>query len=331
LLGLVDAQIWNRDKGKAIPRRSRVIADKESRRWLDTTTRAGKSLAGANSITCVSDRESDMYELFAARPANVHQIVRACRDRKIKGAAEGETELLFAHIDGLPETGRVTVEIPAAPGRKLRQAELALRFSPVNLCKTSNTGASDLPDSIALTLVDVREVRIPEDSEPIHWRLLTTHTVTNLAEAHRVVDLYRMRWTIEEFFRTLKTAGFDIEEADIGDPQVMIKFVAAVTVAAVTVMQLVKARDGTTDQQLADAFEPDDQPVLEALSAKLEGATALQKNPHLKGSLAFAAWVIARLGGWTGYYGKPGPKVMRRGLEDFRRIKFGTTLNLKPP
>lgn len=329
LLGLVDAQIWNRDKGKAIPRRSRVIADKESKRWLDTTTRAGKSLAGANSITCVSDRESDMYELFAARPANVHQIVRACRDRKIKGAAEDETELLFAHIDGLPEAGRATVEISAAPGRKLRQAELALRFSPVNLCKTSNTGASDLPDTIALTLVDVCEVRIPEDSEPIHWRLLTTHTVTNLAEAHRIIDLYRMRWTIEEFFRTLKTAGFDIEEADIGDPKVMIKFVAAVTVAAVTVMQLVKARDGTTDQKLADAFEPDDQPVLEALSAKLEGATALQKNPHLKGSLAFAAWVIARLGGWTGYYGKPGPKVMRRGLEDFRRIKFGTTLNLK--
>ena len=155
LLGLVDAQIWNRDKGKAIPRRSRVIADKESKRWLDTTTRAGKSLAGANSITCVSDRESDMYELFAARPANVHQIVRACRDRKIKGAAEGETELLFAHIDGLPEAGRATVEISAAPGRRLRQAELALRFSPVNLCKTSNTGASDLPDTIALTLVDV--------------------------------------------------------------------------------------------------------------------------------------------------------------------------------
>jgi len=137
-----------------------------------------------------------------------------------------------------------------------------------------------------------------------------------------------MRWTIEEFFRTLKTAGFDIEEADIGEPMVMTKFVAAAAVAAVTVMQLVKARDGTTDRQLADAFEPDDQPVLEALSTRLEGKTARQKNPHPKGSLAFAAWVIARLGGWTGYYGKPGPKVMRWGLDDFQRIKFGTTLSL---
>jgi hypothetical protein len=79
---------------------------------------------------------------------------------------------------------------------------------------------------------------------------------------------------------------------------------------------------------LVGAFEPDDQPVLEALSSQLEGATTKQKNPHQKGTLAFAAWVIARLGGWTAYYGKPGPKVMRIGLEAFRRIKYGTTLRL---
>ena len=38
---------------------------------------------------------------------------------------------------------------------------------------------------------------------------------------------------------------------------------------------------------------------------------------------------VYRLGGWTGYYGKPGPKVMRRGLDDFQRIKFGATLRLQ--
>ena len=328
LLGLVDAQVWNRDEGAVSPRRSRATADKESRRWLDTTARASEMLAAANSITVVSDRESDIYEHFACRPANTHLIVRACQNRKIKTTPEDASELLFGFVDGLPEAGRFSTKIPAAPGRKARETGLAVRFSPVELCKPQNGAARDLPKTIALILVDVREVATPEDGEPIHWRLLTTHSVTGLSEARRIVDLYRMRWTIEEFFRTLKTAGFDIEEADIGEPQVMAKFVTAATVAAVTVMQLVKARDGTTDQQLADAFEPDDQPILEAVSARLEGKTARQKNPHPKGSLAFAAWVIARLGGWTGYYGKPGPKVMRWGLDDFQRIKFGTTLRL---
>jgi len=328
LLGLVDAKIWNRDGDKLAPRRSRATAGKESQRWLDAAAHASEVLAAANSITIVSDRESDIYEHFARRRANTHLIVRACQNRKIRTSGEAADALLFAFIDGLPEAGRISVKIPAAPGRKERIAELAIRFSPVELRKPLHGAARDLPTTMTLMLVDVREVSKPEDGAQVHWRLLTTRPVGSLAEARRVIDLYRMRWGIEEFFRLLKTAGFDIEEADIGDPRVMIKFVAATTVAAVTVMQLVKARDGTTDQQLTDAFEPDDRPVLEAVSTKLEGATALQKNPHPKGSLAFGAWVIARLGGWTGYYGKPGPKVMRRGLDDFRRIKYGTTLGL---
>ena len=103
----------------------------------------------------------------------------------------------------------------------------------------------------------------------------------------------------------------------------------AATIAGVTVMQLVKARDGTTGRPLSDAFEASDQPILDAVSARLEGNTARQKNPHPKGSLAFTAWVMGRLGGWTGYYGKPGPQVMRRGLEAFQRIKLGFQLGMR--
>jgi hypothetical protein len=323
VIGLVDAKVHNREGGKVKSRRLRKTAQKESQRWIDGTTRAGEVLAAANSITGVSDRESDIYEHFAAPPSNMHLIVRACQNRQIK-TKDDQPSLLFCHADGLPENGRFTAKIPAAPGRKARVAELAVRFSRVVLCKPQHL--DDLPATLTLTMVDVRETSSPENGEPIHWRLLTTHEVTSLGQACRIIELYRLRWTIEEFFHTLKTAGFDIEEADIGNPQVMIKFVTAATVAAVTVMQLVKARDGTTDQTLAEAFDPADQFLLEAVSTQLEGKTARQKNPHPKGSLAFAAWVMGRLGGWTGYYGKPGPKVMRRGLDDFQRIRFGSTL-----
>jgi hypothetical protein len=329
VLGLVDAKVWNRRGGKVTNRRSRKTSDKESQRWLDGTMRAGEVLAAANSITGVSDRESDIYEHFARRPSHVHLIVRACQNRTIETGDADQTNLLFAQVDSLPEQGRIEVKIPAAPGRKARTAELAIRFSRVVLCKPLHGAAPDLPATIALTVVDVRETSTPQDGKPVHWRLLTTHTVANLGEARRIVDLYRMRWTIEEFFHTIKTAAFNIEAADIGDPKVMIKFVTAATVAAVTVMQLVKARDGTTGQSLADAFDPADQPILEAVSARLQGKTERQKNPHPRGSLAFAGWVIGRLGGWTGYYGKPGPLVMRRGLDDFQRIKYGTSLTLQ--
>jgi len=331
LLGLVDFKVWNRKGGKVKSRRARTTAQKESQCWIDGAARAGEVLAQARSITAASDRGSDIYEHFARRPCHVDQIVRACQNRKIEADQENEDEraYLFPFIDDQAEQGRFSVKIPAAPGRKAREAEVAVRFSPVVLSKPLHGRAAGLPDSVALTLVDVRETTQPGAGEAIHWRLLTTHAVTSVEQARRIVDLYRMRWIIEEFFRTLKTAGFYIEATDISEPRDMINFVAAATTAAITVMQLVQARDGRTEQTLAQAFEPSDQPLLEALSARLEGKTARQKNPHPKGSLAFAAWVIARLGGWTGYYGKPGPRVMREGLHDFQRIKYGSTLPLQ--
>ncbi len=327
LLGLTHADVWNREGGERVsPKRKRLIADKESQRWLDVSARASEMLTAAKSITVVSDRDSDIYDYFAKCPSNVNLIVRACQNRKI--VTESEGTLLFSFIDGLAEMGRFIANIPAAPGRKERVATLAVRFSTVELRRPQHVTRT-LPATIAVAFVDVREVSTPADAEPIHWRLLTTLKATEISEARQIIDCYRMRWNIEEFFRTLKTAGFNIEQADISNPRVMINFVAAATVAAVTIMQLVKARDGTTHQMLTDAFEVDDQLILESISSKLSGATDRQRNPHPPGSLAFGAWVIARLGGWSGYYGKPGPKVMRRGLGDFRRIKFGYTMRFE--
>ena len=68
---------------------------------------------------------------------------------------------------------------------------------------------------------------------------------------------------------------------------------------------------------------------IEALSLQqpaLEGRTAKQKNPHPKGSLAYTSWVCARLGGWTGYYGKPGPITMMHGLRSLKAMLNGWKL-----
>jgi hypothetical protein len=329
LIGLVDASVRNREGGKVAARAQRPTTAKESQRWLDGMFSAAQTLGAAAQITVVADRESDIYEEFARRPAHVHLLTRAGQDRRI----ESETNpgaLLFAFSDALPEQARLAVNIPAAPGRPRRTTELALRYTPISVRKPKNGAASDLPDSLALTLLDVRETMPPETGEPIHWRLLTTHVIDNPQTARRVLDFYRRRWIIEDYFRTLKTAGFDIEAAEIEDPAAMARLVGAVAVSGVTVLQLVRARDGGTEQMLEEAFDPVDQPLIEALSARFEGKTQRQKNPHPKGALAYAAWVIARLGAWDGYYGKPGPKVMRLGLQEFNLIKYGYHIRKDP-
>jgi hypothetical protein len=99
------------------------------------------------------------------------------------------------------------------------------------------------------------------------------------------------------------------------------RLVMATLIAAVTVQQLLHARDGATARPLSDAFDAEDRALLEALNRSVEGNTAKQRNPHPPGTLAYAAWTCGRLGGWTGYYGKPSPIVLLRGWQKFQQAK----------
>jgi hypothetical protein len=324
ILGLVHASFQSRQSGRRQARVSLPVATKESQRWLDGADRAAEVCAAADRVTVIADRESDIFAAFASRPANVDLLIRASQDRCLEDGGK-----LFERADALPIAAQVTIDLPAKPGRKAREAVVAIRFSDIEMARPSNAAKSGLPKSVTLRLVDVREID-PPAGEAIHWRLLTTHTIEDHREAFAIVDLYRRRWAIEQLFRTMKSQGFDIEGLLIEEEAPLRRLVMAILIAAVIVQQLVHARDGIQGPQplrpMTDAFEPEDAELLDAFCHKLEGKTERQKNPHPKGSLAYAAWVCARLGGWTGYYGKPGPLVMLNGWFEFQAAKRGITL-----
>jgi len=325
LLGLVDAVFLHRRGGKRGQHNNQPFAEKESRRWLDASIQAAcLAQAGASGVTVIGDREGDIYEMFACRPAKTELVIRVQHDRVLDDGAR-----LFDCTAALAELGRETVVIPAAPGRPAREAVLALRARSVRPRRPHRNRAREaaaLPAAITLSLVEAREINAPAGVTPAHWRLLTTHGVTSLVEAQRITHFYRQRWTIEQLFRVMKTKGFDIEAVRVSEGGAFENLATATLIAAIQVLQMVRARDGDGGRALADAFEAGEQGVLEAVCATLEGKTARQKNPHAKGSLAYGAWVCARLGGWTGYYGKPGPIVILQGLLRFKAIRHGWQL-----
>jgi hypothetical protein len=326
LLGVVHGEFLLRDKGRRGLKRGLTVDDKQSRRWLTAAQRAAETCAAADRITMIADRESDIYDAFARRPPGVDLLIRAAQDRALEDGG-----LLFAQADALAELGRRKLELPAGPGRKARTAELAVRVARVRVKRPRNGAHTPgVAKTIEVNLVDVREVGAPAGQAPLHWRLLTTHAILNAEDGWAMAELYRRRWVIEQLFRTLKSEGFDIEGLRLGQDAPRERLVAAALVAAVIAQQLVHARDGAAphapQRPAQDAFEADDIPLLEAFCAKLEGKTERQKNPHPRQSLAYAAWVCARLGGWTGYYGKPGPVVMIRGWRQFQDAKAGWTL-----
>lgn len=82
----------------------------------------------------MEDREGDIYECFAFKPAGVEKLVRAAQDRSLEGGGR-----LFASAEAWPEAGRMTVELPAAPGRKARACTLSLSFGAVALKRPRST------------------------------------------------------------------------------------------------------------------------------------------------------------------------------------------------
>ena len=306
VVGLVDAAIWTRSSSRVAARRSRALEDKESERWLSGCRAAASVLSDAR-VTMVADRESDIYPLFARKPERLDLIVRAAQDRKL---AQGG--LLFAALAEAQALSRSNVRVASrGPGDKGRIATVELRAGTVHIARPLTACRGD-PATIELTLVEAREVDAPAGKTPLLWRLLTTYAITTAEQANEVVQLYRLRWRIEQVFRALKSDGLALDDSQVIDAERMFNLAAIGLAAAIRTIQLVDARDGSP-RPATDVIDEAFAVALERLSKKLEGKTQRQKNPHPPDSLAFVAWIAARLGGWNCYYKPPGPKTMRDG------------------
>jgi hypothetical protein len=324
-LGLVGGRIWTRRGRVKVAHQKRKTENKESHRWIATAEQSKRVLAAATQVTVVADRESDIFAQWANTPEpGFHLISRAMHDRRL---ATGEG--LYAAAERFAFTAKRLVALPEREQkRKARPAWLSLRFGTVELARPRKTRDRNLPESVSLTLVEVVERDAPTGTEAVHWRLLTTHEVNDAEAAWQIVDWYKMRWTIEQFWRLLKLQGLRLEDSQLETAERLIKLTAIAAKAAVTTMQLVQARTAPACEPATLAFSENEIAVLDKLNAELEGATKLQKNPHRTRSLKWATWIIAKLGGWDGYPSSkpPGPITFKHGLEEFHAIVAGWSL-----
>ena len=323
-LGLVSGQIWTRKGRRSVSHDLRDLSDKESQRWIATALAAKPLLAKAAMVTVLGDRESDIFALYASAAEQCfHVIARSMHDRKL---ADGTG--LYAASEAMAVVDQRAIVLPARAQRAERTAQLKLRFGAVSLARPQTRFLRHLPESLPLNYVDVRETDPRAGTEPLHWRLLTTHAVTTAAEAWRIVEWYKRRWLIEQFFRVLKTQGFRLEDSQIATADRLLKLVAIAAKAAVITIQLLQARDGRGHQPVQLAFDANGVATLAALNRNLEAQSKRLRNPHPPDGLAWAAWIIGRLGGWDGYPSSkpPGPITMKHGLEYFHAVAVGWTL-----
>jgi hypothetical protein len=326
VLGLPDAHIRTRDgEIAAARRRKRAIGDRASIRWLRGVERAGELLTEAASVVAVGGRENGIYSGFAGRPAAAGLIVRAAQDRTTGHARErlAEDAPLFASAAARPGLGQMLVKVaPRRAGGRGRTATVAVRAGPVTIERPRHGFAGTGPRTVPMTLAEVREIDPPAHEEPLRWRLLTGIAVGDAGAACGIERLYRLRWRIEEVFRALKSDGMRLEETQMHEAGRPLKLAVAGSAAACRTIQSADARDGGP-RPSAGVIDPALRPAGGAIGPTLEGKTERRKNSHPPHSLAWLAWIIARLGGWNCCYKPPGPQTMRAGWAQFATMATG--------
>ena len=322
-LGFADVHLWNRrwdtlDK-HARAYKSLPIEQKESFRWIEAAQQAKLQVHKAAQVTLIADREADIYQLFSRlADARMALLIRSRRERRIR--VEGTEGLLSEYLSGLDWAGEIEIKIRGTNRRKKPRARLRVRFARVELLRPAGLKHEPV-EAVGVYAVEVveRAETVPKGEEPIRWCLYTTHRVETLAEALVLVGYYCRRWQIEQLFRLLKSESLQVESSPLARGAALKKLCMLSLEVALVQLQLVTERAGRAGVDAALVFSPSAQVFLGVLASELAGKTKKQQCTHEAGSLAWASWVIGRLGGWKGYASQspPGPITMKRGLERF--------------
>lgn len=326
VLGIGDVKQWIREEDRQRIRGSQQdnpIEEKESYRWIECAQNCKDKLSTASRITVVQDREGEQYESFVRLPQGGIDLLVRCRiNRRLVGKKK-----LYEYLAGQERYLSYELEVKDNPKRKSRTALMQLRFAKVQIQRPDRLKQFGYPEQVEMyaLLVQEQAQSVPPQEDPIRWVLLTTHVVEDFQTALTIVRWYTERWLIEELFRIWKTQGFDIESSTIENGMALRKLGIMALHESMRVLQLKQARDGISQQGAEVVFDEEQQACLEQVNEQVQGNTEKQQNPHPPHSLAWACWIIARLGGWTNddKNRPPGVITLKRGLDRFDLIFIG--------
>jgi len=286
-------------------------------RWQRGIETSAELLGDGVRVVHVADREADSYPLFCT----VLQLGQGCvfrirNDRRARLAddeVDHDWSLLSEIAAGLQGSCERMVALskrgnkgpPARlkthPPREARGARLQYSATRVEL-KRPHYAPAHLPETLELWLVRVWEPNPPDGQAPVEWMLLTTEACETADDIVWVVDLYRARWTIEDFNKALKT-GCLIQERQFESRHALLNVLALFLPIAVHLLWLRTCAREAPQTPATTAFTPLQLTVLMHLSPR-----KMPKNPTVQD----AYLTLAKLGGHIPNNGWPGWQVLGR-------------------
>lgn len=314
-LGFLHNAIRARGHARVRSRERRKLVHKESYKWVESLTacQAIAPLCPDTRLVNITDREGDLYELFAqalnvASQGRVELLVRARHDRKL---AEGAATL-WQQVGHQPVAATLQVRVGRHGDHPSRLANLHIRFCAVQL-KAPKRKAEQ--PSLGLWAIEAREIHRPKGTKPILWQLLTTLPVTSAAEAIERVQWYAQRWQIEVVHKVLKS-GCKVEQRQMETAQRLERALSIDLVVAWHILALCKAARELPDDPISD-WLPAAQ--WQALWCYVHQRTTVPKRcPPVRQAVRW----IAQLGGFLGRKsdGEPGTTTLWRGLQELETM-----------
>lgn len=246
-LGVVGTENFDRSPeslGCTEQRATLPIEEKESYRWLKGYRLACELAAECpeTQVVSVGDREADIYDIFVDAEQQsgprAEYVIRARVERSTLERNPSAGTAAFQKVREEVERSAVrttrTIDLPATPKRQARVATLEMRAITVRVKPPH--ARSSLP-AVTVNVVLVEERGGPGDGTDVSWLLITTLPIDTVDDVLRVVAYYVARWSVEIYFKTLKS-GCRVEEIQLETNQRLFNCLAFYNIIAWRVLYL---------------------------------------------------------------------------------------------
>jgi hypothetical protein len=292
--------------------------DKESLRWPRMVEQVESLVAGRASLIHLMDSEADDYALLASLSGQSRRFVIRGRTNRALADGAGQLEESLAAVQAVAcrEVWLGARSKAACRGRKTKHkprerriAKLEIRARRVRLRRPAHVGP-ELPASLTLNVVHVREIDLAEGLEPVDWVLYSSEPIDTPEQIIAIVDHYRVRWMIEEYFKALKT-GCSFEKRQVESRRALLNTLALYAPIA---RQLLMLRHESRAGGMPTSLTSRQIQVLRAVRRR-----PLPDQPTARDLML----AVAALGGHIKHNGEPGWLVLGRGYLDLLAYEAG--------
>ena len=266
--------------------------------------------------------------MFCALQRDGYRFVMRCLHNRLLANEEGEKKKLHEALVEIEtsiereaqltrRTERKTdILRKTHPARGARIAKLSVAATTVVLKRPMTrrlTRSDALPESLPINVVRVWEPAPPADEAPVEWYLYTTEPIETAEQQLKVVDYYRARWVIEEYFKVIKT-GCDFKNRQLQDYEGLVNLLATFVPIAYHLLLIRSEARREPHRNALSIVSQDQLDVLRALGRRPLPDAPTTRDVYL---------AIAALGGHIKYAPDPGWRTLASGYEKLETLTQG--------